>query len=388
LRADIVIIGGGSTGASIAHSLAKNNAGRIVLLEKSRIASGMTALSGAIVRLHYSVPTLVSLALTSWKILKDMEVNVGGPSGFKGCGVITAVGERDLQKLESNVSIQRQVGVNTGIVTPEELKDLQPGVDVEGISAAAFEPDSGYADPQLTTQSFAKKAVELGCEIRENTEIVGFELRDGSISKIKTNTEPIEASKIVNASGIWSNQIFGKIGAALPIMLSKMDVAYIKRTPQANAEHVFMDLQYGFVTKPESATRIQFGSLSPKAMSKSVPAPEMLLGDMDEISPIAENIIRRFPALAHEELFSNYAGLYDVTPDWNPIIGCSAKIKNLYHAVGMSGHGFKLSPSIGMIMSEILLKGKCSFIPDDFFAEGRFESGNESKPTYGFGVLS
>lgn len=159
MKVDVAIIGGGSTGASMAYNLAKNNAGKILLLEKNELTSGMTSLSGAIIRLHYSNAIMARLALLGWRLLKDMETKLGEPSGFVKSGVITAVSEKDRRNFETNVNLQRSIGIDTRLIDIEELEELQPGIETKGISSAAFEPESGYADPRLTTQTFAKKSV-------------------------------------------------------------------------------------------------------------------------------------------------------------------------------------------------------------------------------------
>lgn len=180
--------------------------------------------------------------------------------------------------------------------------------------------------------------------------------------------------------GIWSNEVFRTIGVTLPITLAIMNVAYAKRPiQQISGNAVFFDLQYGFVTKPESVTKIQFGSLTPKQSSDTIPRADMLLGDGKEISDIARKISNRFPFMTNSEILSNYVGIYDVTPDWNPIVGRSAKISNLYHAVGMSGHGFKLAPVVGMIVADLILKGRSDLIPELFLR--RKDSNQLSFPT-------
>jgi len=151
-------------------------------------------------------------------------------------------------------------------------------------------------------------------------------------------------------------------------------------------KHIFFDLTTGFVAKPEGDRRVQVGSLTTTDVNGVSPTTEMLSVDLDEMSPTFSKIAERFPLLSDQKIYGQYAGLYDVTPDWSPIIGRSTMIDNLYNAVGMSGHGFKLSPAIGALVSEMILEGKSE---DNLFREKRFERTEVLRNEgYQYGVLN
>ncbi len=393
MKVDVLVIGGGSTGTSIAYYLSERGAGRVALLERQYVAWGQTGRSTAVVRLHYSTPEVARMALISWEVLREMERKIGGPSGFRACGFAIAAGQEDLEGLRKNVEMQRSLGINTRLITPEELREIQPQIDTDGLAGAAYEPESGYADPVMTAQTFAEAAARNGCIIKTKTEVKGFRVDGNRIKAVLTDKEIFEADVIVNASGVWSNQVTAELGLNLPVEVVKEEIAVWKRPEEFRGEHiVFADLPNNYYMRPFGDTQTYMGSINPDLSRREREPTAFNLDErvsMDTFMSYGELISRRFPCMVKAEAAGGWIGLYDITPDWHPIIGRSSKFENLYNAVGMSGHGFKLCPAFGMLVSDLILRdGKSDVVNPDFFSERRFAEGRLIGTSYQYGVIS
>ncbi|MEM3096118.1 MAG: FAD-binding oxidoreductase [Nitrososphaerota archaeon] len=392
MRFDVAVIGGGSTGSSIAYHLTKDGAGKVVLLEREHVGWGQTGRSTAVVRLHYSTVEVARMALYSWEELRRMEEVVGGPSGFTACGFAIAVDERDMEGLKRNVEMQQRIGINTRIITPEELADLQPGIDVGGLAAAAYEPWSGYADPVQTAQSYAGAASEMGCVILSKTEVRGLKVESSRVVSILTNKGQVEADTVVNATGVWANSLLAGIGVRLPIHVMKEEIVVWKRPETFSGTHtVFADLPNNYYMRPYGASQTYMGSINPDTAHWGDTPNDFNLDDRVSLTTVSEYgaaVSSRFPAMAEARYAGGWIGLYDVTPDWHPIIGFSEKFHNLFHVVGLSGHGFKLAPALGKITSETILRGRSTLVDTHHFSEGRFREGRLIGSSYKYGVIS
>ena len=392
MRFDVAVIGGGSTGSSIAYHLVKDGAGKVALIEREHVGWGQTGRSTAIVRLHYSTVEVARMALVSWDELRRMEEAVGGPSGFRPCGFVIAADSRDGDGLRRNVEMQRKIGINTRIISPEELAEIQPGVDTRGLEVAAYEPGSGYADPVLTAQTYAGAASELGCVLMPKTEVKGLRLENGRIVSLETDRGRVEADVVVNATGVWANTLLSAIGVNLPIKVMKEEIVVWVRPSNFLGEHiVFGDLPNNYYIRPFGESQTYMGSINPD-MSKVGDSPSDF--NLDErvglgtVSEYGSVISSRFPAMSEARYAGGWIGLYDVTPDWHPIIGFMENPSNLFNVVGLSGHGFKLAPALGMIASELILRGESRLVDREFFSHRRFTLGRAITSSYKYGVIS
>ncbi|MDW8084099.1 MAG: FAD-binding oxidoreductase [Candidatus Caldarchaeum sp.] len=392
MRFDVVVVGGGSTGSSIAYYLADRGAGRVALLEKDRIGWGQTGRSTAVVRLHYSTAEITKMALESWKILKDMEKIVGGPSGFSPVGFLMIVGPEDFEGLRKNVEMQREVGVKTTILQPEEVKQTIPQVDISGVAAAAYEPDSGYADPVTTAQTFASAAVREGAKLFEKCEVKSVRTLGGRVERLETSAGFFEADVVVNATGVWCNSFLDMVAVDLPVSIMKEEIVVWKRPQSFRGLHpVVGDLPNNYYMRPFGDSMTYMGSINPDMSRHEKYATAFDLNEkvgIDTATRYGESVSNRFPVFAEAEFAGGWIGLYDVTPDWLPIVGFSEKFENLFNAVGMSGHGFKLAPAIGMLTADIILRKKQPLIDPEFLHEKRFREGRHAAKTYRYGVIS
>jgi sarcosine oxidase, subunit beta len=376
----MAVIGGGSTGTSIAFYLQKKGAGKVALIEKDEIAWGQTGKSTAVVRMHYSTEELVKLASASYPILKDMEAKVGGPSGFIECGVVVAGGEQDAAAINANVKMQKGLGVDTSLITARDLSEIEPHIQTDGIAAAAYEPHSGFADPVATAKSFADAFVREGGMVQTRTLVKGFRLNGNRITAIVTDNNTIEADTVINASGVWANDLLSSLNISLPIDVIHEYVVLIKRPQSFQGSHiVFMDVPNNYYIVPKSTSQtcvsVLTGDMSRRERSPSSYDDVQSGPDFETMNDFAEKLAYRFPTMREAEALGGWSGLEDVTPDWHPIFDWSSTLENLFNAVGLSGHGFKICPALGMFASDLILRRKSNLIDHHFFAEDRFSVG-------------
>lgn len=385
-----MVIGAGSTGSSIANYLAKKGASPVVVLDKGKIGEGQTRRSTAVVRLHYSTREVARMALLSYEVLRNFEKETGYTSGFTQTGFAVGVGEGDLEALKENVEMQRSLGINTRLISAEDLHEIEPRMDTSNIAAAAYEPNSGHADPLSTSQSFCKSATDSGAVVMENTKVIGFDIRSNMVQSLKTTRETIETDAVVLASGVWSNQIANMFGESLPITVVKEEIAAFRRPSEFRGNHiVFGDFMNNYYLRPVGDDISYLGSLEPDWPDYEVD-PDF---SEDSVSlHMVERYIRafsdRFPIMQTGSILGGWSGLYDVTPDWHPILDKSSRLNNVYFAIGLSGHGFKLCPAIGMMMSDLVLHGRTDVADIAMFSANRFSEGKLIKARYGYGVVS
>ena len=373
---DVIVVGGGVNGASIAFHLAKLGV-RVSLVEKDSIAAGPTGRSCGIIRQHYSHPITARMALSSLRFFQNFEELVGGDCDFHQTGYIVAAGHEDLETLEANVAMQQSLGINTRVVSVEELRELAPGISTDGILAAAYEPDSGYADPYSTSVTFANRAEELGAELRTGTRVHSVIVEGGKARGVVTDEGRLDAAAVVLATGPWSPFLSKLCGVELPIIACRVQVCLFNRAPDLEHDKVFVDSPLGVYVRPEGDDMMLVGSVETDEATAGVDDPDHFqrVADFDAVSRYSEQLIQRFPAMDQGSFVSGYASLYDVTPDWQPILDELPGVENLYCAAGSSGHGFKLAPAVGEMMANLIIEGKAADDDINFFSFDRFARG-------------
>ena len=387
--ADLVIVGGGCVGCSIALHVARlDQSLKIVLLERQHVAWGATGKSTAIIRQHYSNPETARMALESLKVFESFASSVGGECGFARTGFLLAVGENDASMLKRNVKMQRGLGIETSILQPTEITKLQPGVNVGDVAAAAYEPRSGYADPVLTTQSFAAAATRLGVNLQEQTRVVEIIQTAGRVRGVKTESGEIHADAVVNAANVWANQIMPRDHSRLPIrVLREQSCIFLKPATFETVLTVWGDFPQGMYFCPKGADRLLVGSLESNLPEIGDPDNSEEGVDYQTVQGYSEKLVHRIPAMAHARWERGWSGSYDVTPDWHPILDESEEVEGLYVAAGFSGHGFKLSPAIGKRMAEFIVK---RHKPADLesFRSTRFKEGKPLSGQYESSIIA
>lgn len=382
--ADVVIIGGGVMGASIAYHLATRGCTDVVLLEAKGLAAEGTGHSGALVRQHYSQDVMTKIALRSVEMFERFQELTGQPGVFYQTGWFKLGTSAMRPAMEQNLARHRQIGVQVRMVSLEDLEAAIPGINLEGIGAALYEPRSGYANPVATTIGFADAARSRGAEINEGVVATGVQLRHGKVIAVDTGAGTIRTSTVVNAAGPWGVRVASWAGVDLPIQVSREqdvvlsceDQSLMPRYPVSNG----VDRDYW---RREAGGMLLVGDGHPKETEYADPDHFNRKADLSFQEMIAARLRHRLPEFAeHARVVRSYASLYDVTPDWHPILGRVPEKDGFLLCVGFSGHGFKLGPAIGQLMAEEILDGKAHTIDISPLHLSRFEENKLLQGSY------
>lgn len=382
--ADVVIIGGGVIGASIAFNLAERGVRDVVIVEKSFLASGATGKSSACIRQHYSTPETCRMVLESLRFFERFEERTGGrPASFTRVGYLLGVDDVLRGAMERSVALQQSVGIDVKLITPEEIFEIEPRVRVDDFTAGCYEPDAGYADPSQTTQGFAGAARDAGVRVLEGAEVTRVVTAGGRVAGVETTRGNIAARAVVNAGGLWSDRIATMVGVALPITVCRHKINFFTRPAEASSPH---PLVYDFVkniyTRPETGGLTLVGPLESEVHDRVDPDRYNEGVTFEETADAMGRAMHRFPVMEHGEVAKGYAGCFDVTPDWHPILDAVGP-DGFYVAAGFSGHGFKLSPAVGRMVAALVMDGKKPGDDVDAFRLSRFAENRPIRGTYG-----
>lgn len=377
--ADAVVIGGGVIGASVAFHLARKGAGRVALVERQFLAAESSGRSSALVRTHYSHPVFIRWALQGLRVFERWDEVVGsGDCGFTRTGYMVLAAEADRAALEANVARQREAGVRADLLTPEEARRLEPDLYAGDIVAAAWEPESGYADPAGTTAGFGEAARRLGARVYQGCEAVDVALATGRVQAVRTTRGTIATRVVVDAAGAWAARIARMVGIDLPIASIKHDIGIYQQPPgfRHPAHATLSDRPHLIYIRSELGGLTLVGSTDPYEGERDIdPDRYTDRPDSGRLQSFGERLTRRFPAFENGFMRRGYAGLYHMTPDHQPILGPVPGIEGFFCACGFC-HGFKLSPVIGDQVSECILKG-LEATPDlPLFRATRFQEGD------------
>lgn len=370
--ADVIVVGAGVVGASIAFHLAERGVDTLVL-DRGGPAAGSTARSGALVRAHYPTALETSLA---WESLTDYfepwGERVGGGCGFTRTGFAYLAGEDRVEALRRNVAMQQTVGVETGLATPDELKELEPAIHPDGVSLAAYEPRGGYADPTATAVGFLRAARALGASF-ERRRVTSLLEKEGQIRGVQTENGPVGSQVVVLACGAWSVPVAESVGIGLPIDPARVQVALFERPYELSTHLTVIDAVEGFYARPAAERATLIGSRDSldwvSHPDEPTPAPEEGF-----ISEVSARLGRRIPALAGAPYRTGRSGILDMTPDGRPILGPVDK-EGLYLAVGWSGTGFKKAPAVGAEVTRWVCDGAPRRKELEGYGLDRFEKG-------------
>jgi sarcosine oxidase subunit beta len=372
----VVVVGGGLIGLSIARALTHRGISDVLVLERAQLASGGTGKSSGIVRAHYGVPSVAKL---SWNSVPTMEA-LGDEIGFRQVGYSVIVGDANVAALEANIATQQALGIETEIIDIDRLAALWPHMETADVSAAAFEPRGGFADATQLALHFGRLARDRGATVRQNTPVTRILTRDDRAVGVELlDGESIEADEVIVASGWWSQHLLAPLGIDFPCDAYRSELLIVDAGEPLHDLPVVSDLVSLQYCRVEGSGQFLVGN-------SDHDAPEDKFVDPDHYSNVArdstvetyaEKIMHRFPGFPEPAVTHTYAGVYDVPPDWNPVIQRLTAIRGLTLAAGFAGHGFKMSPAVGDLVADLLIEGDSTdpHIPASDFELERFAQG-------------
>jgi glycine/D-amino acid oxidase-like deaminating enzyme len=371
---DFVVLGAGVMGASVAFHLARRRAGRILVLDKGDVAGGGSGRSSALVRMHYSFPPEVDLAVKSLEIFRSWKDYVGRDGDFRETGFVRIVPKSELPRLEKNVAMQRAHGVDARVVDRDELAEIAPAWNVDDVPLAAWEPGSGHGDGAGVANDLLERAREMGVVYKSRTRVTRFRTEGGRVTGVETDRGAVGAPVVVAATGPWSRPLFSAVGFDLPVEGEYHEVAILKNPP--GLSRVGPACIDGITTtyfRPEVGGLTLVGDFWGKRGVD--PDSYAASASSESLAGLVARAVGRVPSLADAAIWRGVTGVYDVSPDFRPLIGETPGVCGLYVLCGFSGMGFKISPAIGLVISELLLDGRARTVDISAFDPERFGPG-------------
>ena len=351
---EVAIVGAGVHGSSAAFHLASRGV-RVAIFDQRGPAGGPTGRSSAICRAYYTNEFLAGIAAKSIEMFANFDEVVGGPSGFRRTGFVWIHRQADAAELDDAVPRLGRAGVTVERLDARQIAERFPVFAVDDDPVAMWEPGAGYADPVLTTTSLLSRAVALGARPFFYSGVVELQAKPGGGYALTTaRGDVVEARRVLLAAGPWTRQLAAMAGVNLPLTVERHIVAVIRWDGASAMRFGHGDLVSGqYYCKPEGEDLYCLGRLLADETADPDAYRETLAPD--ERSPLAHAAMERVPGFSDARLVGGWASLYDVSPDWQPVIGEIAD--GLYVNAGSSGHGFKLAPALGAVVADVVMGG-------------------------------
>jgi sarcosine oxidase subunit beta len=390
---DAIVIGAGVIGSSVAFHLAQLGAGRVLVLDRTQVGAGTTSQSSGILRTHYSVRENVELAKASWGVFNDFARYLGdeeASAGLVKCGYLIAAPEGPkLAPLSAALAAQQAMGIEVQMLDRQQARERLPIAQLDDAALIGYEPEAGFADAYLVATGFARAARRLGVKIIEGIEVERLLVTDGKVTGVDTSQGRFHSNTVISTQNIWATDIEKWTGIPTPVAAERHSVLALEGPqPYTFAMPVFKDLGSPGMLYCRSYGGSQM-LVSEGIVGETLGLPDNDQGDipLDYIVEVGEQVAQRFPSYATAGLASSWTGVYDVTPDWNPVLGRIPDVGGLVVGYGFSGHGFKLSPGVGRVLAQSAL-GLATDVPLDPYSLERFRTGRLLVGQYGLGAVS
>ncbi len=352
--ADIVIIGAGAIGASIAYQLGRRGARDVVVLERDTVGAGSTSKAAGGIRVQFATPVEIELSLRGLAFFKRFEDEMGVPCDFHQEGYLFVVtDEPTLARFQTNVALQRSMGADVRIIAPDDARALVPALNVDDALAAVWGPMDGHASPNDVVQAYAAQARARGVRIVEETPVTGIVVERGRVAGVETPAGTIATRLVVNAAGPWAPLVGRMAGLDLPV--------------DPRRRHIFVTDAFDGIRHPMPLVTDTGSGFYCRSEQGAILMSPGDIGDVTEyearvdwsvLEVAVEKAMRRVPALEHAQVRHAWAGLRPLTPDGRAILDWAPGVEGLYLAVGFCGHGFQHSPAVGETVTEVLLDGR------------------------------
>jgi sarcosine oxidase subunit beta len=382
--ADVVIVGGGIEGAAAAWALSQRGVTDVFVAERNTVGSGMTGKSSGIVRCHYGVSSLAAMATVGLEVFEKADEMFGTDIGFHQTGYVVGVGEPNVESMRESMAAQRAVGVQTEEIDRSDVAEMWPFADLSPFAAFGWEPRGGYGDAYQTAQAFAVSARAAGVRIRQGAMVTGLLVNGDAVTGIRlADGGTVSAGTVVAATGVWTTPFLQPYGIDVPIRVVREQIVTIDPGVQTGSVPVFSDLISLQYVRPEVGGDILFGNSDLSDVEQADPDNYLNRATEAFVDLTVDKVGTRFPGFSGAAIRSSYAGCYDVTPDWNPMIS-KTPLDGLIVAAGFSGHGFKIAPAVGRLVADLVIDGRSADprIPETDFRLSRFAENDLLKTPY------
>ena len=375
---DIAIIGAGVHGASAAYHLARAGAS-VTVIERLTPAGGPTGLSSGVCRAYYTNGFLAEAARDSIRMMADFEsVAPGHDAGFRRTGLLFLHPPKDVDEVTQNAARLNELGIRVELYSGEDLQREFPQFVLDDIGIGAYEVEAGYADPAGTTAGMVAGAIAAGATLKAHTQVREIRPRTGGGASLKLDSgETVEAERVLIAAGPWTAPLARRIGVELPLTVERHVVATARLDDPARVPFGHGDLVTGYYYRPEGSDQYVMGWTHPGEPVDPDNFDSTI--HRDEELELENAVARRYPLMHDAQPRGGWASLYDVSPDWQPMIGEIAD--GVFVDAGTSGHGFKLAPALARHVADLVLGD-----PDPRIAQfhpRRFEAGELLSAGYG-----
>ncbi|MEU3247686.1 FAD-binding oxidoreductase [Streptomyces sp. NPDC006875] len=365
--AQVVVIGGGVIGTSIAYHLARAGVRDVVLVERGELASGSTARAAGGVRAQFSDELNIRLGARSLEAFARFGEDPGQDIGLHRVGYLFLLSTpEEVAAFEDGVRLQNTLGVPSRLIDPAEARRLSPLITTEGLLAAAFSPDDGHCTPESVVQGYAAGARRHGATLLRHCEVTGIETRGDTVTGVVTTGGRIATGTVVCAAGAWSRRVGAMAGVDLPVQPLRRQIAVTGPVP---------GLPPGLPMTIDFTTSLYFHAEGPGllvGMSDPDETPGFATGTHERWIPRLAGAMRhRAPALLDLPRTGGWAGLYEITPDHNALIGEARSCSRFLYATGFSGHGFLQGPAVGEVVRDLYL-GRVPFLDISPLSVDRF----------------
>ncbi|MGB6022170.1 MAG: FAD-binding oxidoreductase [Ornithinimicrobium sp.] len=350
-EADVVIIGGGVMGLSAAHHLVRGGVERVVLLEKGDLGQGSTSKSAGGVRALFSDELNIALGLRSLETFERFGAEFGQEIDLHQVGYLFLLdNDADVDAFARNAELQQSLGVDSRMISVEEAAALSPLVDTRGVKAALWSPRAGHCTPESVVQGYARSARASGATIATGAAATGLVMDGPTIRGVRTTRGEISTDTVVCAAGAWSKEVGSWAGVELPVEPLRRQILTTEPIPSLDPHTPFtIDFSTSFYFHHEGPGLLIGMSEPEDAWGFEVRR------DDGWLPSVAEAMERRLPSLVDVGICSGWAGLYEMTPDANALIGRSSDVPGLIYGCGFSGHGFLMGPAVGEVLRDLYL---------------------------------
>ncbi|MFJ9241480.1 NAD(P)/FAD-dependent oxidoreductase [Streptomyces sp. NPDC101776] len=366
-QAEVVVIGGGVIGTSIACHLARAGVRDVVLVERDELAAGSTSKAAGGVRAQFSDGLNVQLGARSLEAFERFEEDTGYDIGLHRVGYLFLLSRpEDVATFEAGVRLQNSLDVPSRLIDPAEARRLSPLISTEGLLAAAYSPDDGHCTPEAVVHGYASAARAHGATILRHTDVTGIETHGTTVTAVLTTLGRIDTNTVICAAGAWSKAIGAMAGVDLPVRPLRRQIAVTEPVP---------GLPPTLPMTIDFTTSLYFHAEGPGllvGMSDPDERPGFATDTHDRWIPrLTEAMQRRAPGLLELRRTGGWAGLYENTPDHNALIGEATSVSRFLYATGFSGHGFLQGPAVGEVVRDLYL-GHVPFVDVSPLSAGRF----------------